>query len=91
MNGAAKQLPEGYPVDKHFNPSYNPWDQRLCVVPDGDFFTSINKGQAHVVTDEFHIFLRRECKLKTGNSSKQILSSWPLDLRSNCSMELRFQ
>ena len=37
----AKQLPEGYPVDEHFNPPYNPWDQRLCAVPDGDLFTAI--------------------------------------------------
>src|SRR3712207_7793313 len=35
-----KQLPEGYPVDEHFNPPYDPWDQRLCAVPDGDLFRS---------------------------------------------------
>jgi len=56
MNAAAKQLPEGYPVESTLIRSYNPWDQRLCVVPDGDFFTSINKGQAHVVTGENFTF-----------------------------------
>lgn len=56
MNAAAKQPPYGYPVETHFNPSYNPWDQRLCVIPGGDFFTSINKGQANVVTDKISHF-----------------------------------
>jgi len=45
MNEAAKQLPEGYPVDKHFNPSYNPWDQQLYVVPDGDFLRALIRGK----------------------------------------------
>ena len=41
----------GYPVDEHFKPAYNPWDQRLCVVPDGDLFKAISDGHASVVTD----------------------------------------
>ena len=41
----AKQLPEGYPVDEHFNPPYDPWDQRLCAVPDGDLFRAIRHGE----------------------------------------------
>ncbi|WP_415975898.1 flavin-containing monooxygenase [Rhodococcus sp. 077-4] len=45
------QLPRGYDVDTHFNPNYNPWDQRLCVVPDGDLFRAIRSGRANVVTD----------------------------------------
>ncbi|MEL7248115.1 MAG: NAD(P)/FAD-dependent oxidoreductase [Bacteroidota bacterium] len=56
MKEAAKQLPEGYPVEKHFNPKYNPWDQRLCVVPDGDLFQSISDGKAQVVTDTISHF-----------------------------------
>jgi cation diffusion facilitator CzcD-associated flavoprotein CzcO len=66
MNAAAKQLPDGYQVEKHFNPSYNPWDQRLCVVPDGDFFTSINKGQANVVTGEISHFSEQGVQMKNG-------------------------
>ncbi|WP_089153090.1 flavin-containing monooxygenase [Algoriphagus marinus] len=66
MNAAAKQLPDGYPVEKHFNPSYNPWDQRLCVVPDGNFFTSINKGDAHVVTGEISHFSENGVQMKNG-------------------------
>ncbi len=56
MKGAAKELPAGYPVEKHFNPSYNPWDQRLCVIPDGDLFKAINKGKAGVVTGDISRF-----------------------------------
>ena len=49
--GAVSALPEGYDVDKHFNPKYDPWDQRLCLVPDGDLFEAISAGRAEVVTD----------------------------------------
>ncbi len=45
-----RQLPEGYPVDEHFNPPYDPWDQRLCFVPDGDLFRAIRDGGAEIVT-----------------------------------------
>jgi monooxygenase len=44
-------LPEGYPVDTHFRPTYNPWDQRLCLAPDGDLFRAISDGSVTVVTD----------------------------------------
>src|SRR5690606_36851522 len=52
-------LPEGYPVDEHFNPPYNPWDQRLCAVPDGDLFKMIGKGKASVVTDRIRTFTEK--------------------------------
>jgi cation diffusion facilitator CzcD-associated flavoprotein CzcO len=45
------ELPEGYPVDVHFKPRYNPWDQRMCLVLDGDLFEDISAGRAEVVTD----------------------------------------
>ncbi len=62
----AKQLPNGYPVDEHFNPAYNPWDQRLCVVPDGDLFEVIRAGSASVVTDRIETFTERGIKLASG-------------------------
>ncbi|GAA1093183.1 flavin-containing monooxygenase [Tsukamurella spumae] len=55
-NENAKRLPEGYPVDVHFNPPYNPWDQRLCAVPDGDLFKAIRSGDAAVATDKIATF-----------------------------------
>jgi cyclohexanone monooxygenase len=66
MKGAAKQLPPGYDVDKHFNPGYNPWDQRLCVVPDGDLFKAISKGKASVVTDTIEQFTEQGIRLGSG-------------------------
>jgi monooxygenase len=51
IGGVKRQLPEGYPVATHFNPRYDPWDQRLCAVPDGDLFKEIARGRVSVVTD----------------------------------------
>ena len=65
-DGAVKQLPAGYDVDKHFNPAYNPWDQRLCMVPDGDFFHAIRSGKADVVTDRIEAFTRTGIRLSSG-------------------------
>ncbi|KUH83068.1 MULTISPECIES: NAD(P)/FAD-dependent oxidoreductase [unclassified Mycobacterium] len=48
---AKRNLPEGYPVDVHFNPRYDPWDQRLCAMLDNDFYEAINTGRLDVVTD----------------------------------------
>jgi monooxygenase len=57
--GVARQLPAGYEVDTHFKPDYNPWDQRLCVVADGDLFAAIRDGAASVVTDQVQTFTER--------------------------------
>jgi monooxygenase len=51
LKGVQDALGENYDVATHFTPSYNPWDQRLCLVPNGDLFTAIKNGQASVVTD----------------------------------------
>ena len=50
------QLGPDYDVDRHFTPSYNPWDQRLCLVPDADLFEAIKGGSARVVTDRIESF-----------------------------------
>ncbi|WP_425391485.1 flavin-containing monooxygenase [Ekhidna sp.] len=68
MKEAAKQLPKGYPVEKHFNPTYNPWDQRLCVVPDGDLFSVIKDGKAAVATDKISHFTEKGVTLNSGES-----------------------
>jgi cation diffusion facilitator CzcD-associated flavoprotein CzcO len=64
--GVASQLPEGYEVDTHFKPSYNPWDQRLCVCPDGDLFEAIRDGAATIVTDEVQRFTETGVELRGG-------------------------
>lgn len=64
--GLQKALPPGYDVDTHFNPRYNPWDQRLCVVPDGDLFGAIHSGKADIVTDRIERFTPDGIKLESG-------------------------
>ncbi|MFW9616003.1 flavin-containing monooxygenase [Aquabacterium sp.] len=59
-------LPKDYPVDVHFNPPYNPWEQRLCAVPDGDLFKTIKQGKASVVTDHIDTFTEGGIQLKSG-------------------------
>jgi len=62
----ARQLPPGYPVDVDFKPRYDPWDQRLCVVPDGDLFQAIRAGRASVATGEIETFTPTGVKLTSG-------------------------
>jgi monooxygenase len=64
--GAVKRLPAGYDVDKHFTPAYEPWDQRMCLIPDGDFFTAIKSGQADIVTDHIEAFTPTGLALRSG-------------------------
>ena len=55
-----------YDVDTHFTPRYNPWDQRLCLVPDADLFDAIKAGKAAVVTDQIDTFTETGIRLKSG-------------------------
>lgn len=67
IRGAAKNaLPEGYEVDKHFAPRYQPWEQRLCIVPDSDMFRAISAGHASVVTGQIETFTERGIRLTSG-------------------------
>jgi monooxygenase len=63
---AQKALPPGYDVDTHFRPKYNPWDQRVCLVPDGDLFEAISNGSASIATDEIETLTETGLKLKSG-------------------------
>ena len=64
----SKLLPEGYDVGTHFTPRYNPWDQRLCLVPDADMFEAISNGSASIVTGEIDSFTPEGIKLKNGDT-----------------------
>jgi monooxygenase len=66
LKGVTKELGPDYDVAKHFTPTYNPWDQRLCLVPDGDLFSAIKSGKASVVTDVIDAFTETGIKLKSG-------------------------
>jgi monooxygenase len=64
--GVMKALPPGYDVDTHFKPTYNPWDQRLCLVPDADLFKALHSNRAGVVTDRIESFTERGIALESG-------------------------
>jgi monooxygenase len=64
--GLERRLPFGYDIDTHFKPRYNPWDQRMCLVPDGDLFEAISEGRASVVTDHIDTFTEGGLKLASG-------------------------
>ncbi|MGD0937061.1 MAG: NAD(P)/FAD-dependent oxidoreductase [Streptosporangiaceae bacterium] len=64
--GVLKRLPAGFDLDKHFSPAYEPWDQRMCMVPDGDFFGPIRSGQADIVTDHIEAFTPTGLRLRSG-------------------------
>jgi cation diffusion facilitator CzcD-associated flavoprotein CzcO len=64
--GLERQLPQGYDIGTHFTPRYNPWDQRLCVVPNGDLFQAISAGTASVVTDHIERFTETGLLLESG-------------------------
>jgi len=64
--GAVRQLPAGFAVDTHFNPRYDPWDQRLCLVPNGDLFEAIGEGAAEIVTGEIDSFVGHGIRLRSG-------------------------
>jgi monooxygenase len=64
--GVAQNLPEGFDIDAHFKPRYEPWDQRLCLVPDADLFRALKKGKASIVTDRIAAFTPKGIKLESG-------------------------
>jgi len=66
QDSAAKRLPPRYDIATHFTPAYEPWDQRMCLVPDGDFFAAIKAGKADVVTDHIEEFTGTGIKLRSG-------------------------
>jgi cation diffusion facilitator CzcD-associated flavoprotein CzcO len=63
--GVRRQL--GADVDmRHFTPKYDPWDQRLCIVPDGDLFRAVRSGKAEIVTDHIETFTETGIALESG-------------------------
>jgi cation diffusion facilitator CzcD-associated flavoprotein CzcO len=66
--GVERRLPPGYDTSTHFRPKYNPWDQRMCLVPDGDLFDAISSGSASIVTDTVETFT--EDGLRTGSGEE---------------------
>ena len=76
------QLGHNYDVDTHFNPKYDPWDQRLCLVPNGDLFRSIKNGSVTVLTDHILKFTESGIALKSGTyiETDLVVTATGLDL-----------
>ncbi len=68
LSGVRAELGPDYDVAKHFTPSYNPWDQRLCLVPDSDLFKAIRSGKAEIVTDTIKKFTPTGIELDSGQT-----------------------
>jgi cation diffusion facilitator CzcD-associated flavoprotein CzcO len=66
LGGIQLELGADYDIAKHFTPNYNPWDQRLCLVPNGDFFKAMREGKASVVTDHIASFTETGIQLTSG-------------------------
>lgn len=64
----SRELPKHIPLDPHFQPRYNPWDQRVCICPDGDFFKSLHTGRADVKTDTIKTVTKNGIELNSGDS-----------------------
>ena len=66
LSGVRQALGKDYDVARHFTPRYNPWEQRLCLLPDGDLFGAIRSGRASVVTDQIDTFTPSGIRLQSG-------------------------
>ena len=88
--GIERRLPEGFDVDRHFTPPYNPWDQRMCLVPDGDLFAALGDGSASIVTDRVASFTEGGLLLESGAEleADAIVTATGLDLVPLGGMEL---
>ena len=82
LRGVRRRLPRGFDIERHFSPDYNPWDQRLCSVPDGDLFESISDGSTSVVTDRIETFVEHGIRLESGATLQAdiIVTATGLDL-----------
>jgi cation diffusion facilitator CzcD-associated flavoprotein CzcO len=88
--GVKSELGPDYDVDTHFKPRYNPWDQRLCLVPDADLFKAIREGRASVVTDHIETFTEKGLRLQSGQELEAdlIVTATGLDMLALGGIEL---
>jgi monooxygenase len=84
------QLPDDVPMDPHFTPTYNPWDQRVCLVPDGDLFRALRSGKASVATDTIATFTETGITLASGAELEAdvVVSATGLNLLALGGMEI---
>lgn len=82
LDTARTQVPADFDFEKHLVPDYNPWDQRLCLAPDGDFFKALCSGKASIATDTIESFTKGGIKLASGEelAADIIITATGLDL-----------
>jgi len=68
ISGIKQQLHPEYDVKRHFTPRYDPWDQRVCLVPDGDLFAAIRSGRVEIVTDTIEEVVESGIRLSSGTT-----------------------
>ncbi|APR77562.1 monooxygenase, flavin-binding family protein [Minicystis rosea] len=87
---ARRALGPDFDVDTHFSPRYEPWDERLCVAPDGDFFRALRKGRASVVTDTIETFTETGIRLHSGAhlDADIIITATGLNAKLLCGLSL---
>ncbi|HEY0735660.1 MAG TPA: NAD(P)/FAD-dependent oxidoreductase [Herpetosiphonaceae bacterium] len=90
LKGVRQHLGPDYDVDTHFSPRYNPWDQRLCLVPDADLFSAIKSGKAAVVTNHIDSFTERGIRLRSGQElpADVIVTATGLNMRLMSGVQL---
>ncbi len=84
------QLPPGYDINTHFNPRYKPWDQRMCLVPDGDIFKAISTQRVQIVTDQIERFTATGMVLKGGQElpADTVVTATGLQLQTMAGMTM---
>ena len=85
LGGVRMALGKDFDVETHFTPRYNPWQQRLCLVPDGDLFRTIREGRASVVTNHIDTFTEKGIRLKDGSEleADMIVTATGLNLQGD--------
>ncbi|MFP8877683.1 MAG: NAD(P)/FAD-dependent oxidoreductase, partial [Myxococcota bacterium] len=88
--GLERQIRPGYDIDRHFTPPYNPWEQRMCLVPDSDFFDALNAGSVSIATDHIARFTEKGLALRSGEELEAdlVVTATGLDLQLMGGLEL---
>jgi cation diffusion facilitator CzcD-associated flavoprotein CzcO len=83
IKGVKKELRDTVDISKHFTPKYNPWDQRLCLAPDSDFFNALKSGKSTIVTDTIESFTKTGIQLESGEclDADIVISATGLELQ----------
>jgi cation diffusion facilitator CzcD-associated flavoprotein CzcO len=91
LKGMAASLPERVKAKPHFEPSYTPWTQRICLAPDGDFFSSLSRSNVHVVTGKIDTVTEHHIQMKDGTSveADAIITATGLNMKLGGNVELR--